>query len=83
MSKIPDLGPAGTRLKVVNPDVRVFVIEVLKASIVYRELLSGEENDYMAKRRWDYATFSNDMVVMNDDMTRLAWIAQKLNLTKP
>lgn len=74
------IGANGSRLKNLRPEFRAFVVEVLKASCVYADMLSPDELMFTRINRSNYAIHGDDMNVKPDDMLKLLDIAQKLNL---
>lgn len=74
------IGPDGARLKILRPELRTLVIEVLKGSIVYRDLLHPDQCEFASRCRSSYAIHGDDMIMKATDMTALLDIANKLNL---
>lgn len=63
-----------------RPELRKFIVEVLKATVVYKDLLNPEQAGFAVVRRNAFATDGDDMIVTPDAMLKFLDIANKLNL---
>lgn len=62
------------------PENRVLVIEVLKAAIIWKDLLSDFERRFCGDFGLRYAQFGDDTTVIGEQWSIFEAIARKLNL---
>lgn len=68
------------KLSEVAPENRVLVIEVLKAGIIWKDMLSDFERRFVTETAGRYAAYGDDMTVVGEQWKIFMEIARKLNL---
>jgi hypothetical protein len=68
------------KLSEVAPENRAIVVEVLKAGIIWKDLLSDFERRFITETAGRYAQFGDDMTVVGEQWNVFVEIARKLNL---
>jgi hypothetical protein len=64
----------------VKPETRVYVIEVLKAGLLFKDMLSDFERRFVLESCGRYAAYGDKMVIAGEQWTVYLEIGHKLNL---